>query len=96
VNFDAPNIYHLYYADEHGTPGSVMTTFPFGGIPRGRRGVGEVGAIEFAVPKGSLGYWRARLQAAGVTGISDGLAFGEARLSFDGPDGDGFALVERA
>ena len=67
VNFDAPEIYHLYYGDEVGTPGSVMTYFPYGDIPRGKRGVGEVGVTEFAVPKESLGYWKARLADRGAS-----------------------------
>jgi len=96
VNFDAPDVYHLYYGDEIGTPGSVMTYFPFGQMPQGRRGAGEVGITEFAVPAGSLPYWADRLSAKGVSGLEHGTAFGEARLSFDGPDGDGFALVESA
>ena len=71
-----------------------MTTFPFGQMPNGRRGAGEVGVTEFAVPKGSLGFWTEHLQAQGVTGLAEDSAFGEARLSFDGPHGDGLALVE--
>ena len=94
VNFDAPEVYHLYYGDEVGTPGSVMTYFPFGSMPRGRRGTGEVGVTEFAVPHGSLGFWKDHLASKGVTGLAEDTAFGENRLSFDGPDGDGFALVE--
>lgn len=94
VNFDAPEVYHLYYGDERGTPGSVMTYFPFGQMPKGARGVGEVGTTEFAVPKGSLGYWQDRLVAHGVLGLRRDSFLGEARLAFDGPDGDSFALVE--
>jgi glyoxalase family protein len=94
VNFDAPEVYHLYYGDEVGTPGSVMTYFPFGQMPRGTRGTGEVGVTEFAVPQGALPYWQERLAAHGVSGLALGEAFGETRLAFDGPDGDGFALVE--
>ncbi|MCO6384911.1 VOC family protein [Oceanicola sp. 502str15] len=94
VNFDAPEVYHLYYGDEVGTPGSVMTYFPFGNMPKGRRGTGEVGTTEFAVPKGALGYWKERLAARGVTGLRESAFLGESRLGFDGPDGDGFALVE--
>ncbi len=94
VNFDAPDVYHLYYGDEIGTPGSVMTYFPFGHMPQGRRGAGEVGVTEFAVPTGSLPFWANHLSSKGVTGLSESTAFGEARLSFDGPDGDSFALVE--
>ena len=94
VNFDAPEVYHLYYGDEVGTPGSVMTYFPFGQMPQGARGIGEVGTTEFAVPIGSLPFWEKRLAEKGVTGLASSSTFGEARLSFDGPDGDGFALVE--
>ncbi|MEM6373017.1 MAG: VOC family protein [Pseudomonadota bacterium] len=94
VNFDAPEVYHLYYGDAVGTPGSVMTTFPFGQMPRGTRGTGEVGVTEFAVPQGALPYWRARLADAGVAGLAEDSFLGETRLTFDGPDGDGLALVE--
>jgi glyoxalase family protein len=94
VNFDAPDVYHLYYGDETGTPGSVMTYFPFPNIRRGRPGTGEVGTTLFSVPKGSLGYWQERLAKLKVDGLKGEEAFGEKRLHFAGPDGDGFALVE--
>ena len=96
VNFDAPDVYHLYYGDEIGTPGTVMTYFPFPHIARGRPGTGEVGTTVFAVPQGSLPYWADRLTKKGVTGVTPSESFGEKRLSFTGPDGDGFALVETA
>ena len=69
VNFDAPDVYHLYYADEVGTPGSVMTYFPFPNIGKGRPGVGEVGTTVFSVPEGTLGYWKERFEKEGVTGL---------------------------
>ncbi|MEM9710261.1 MAG: VOC family protein [Pseudomonadota bacterium] len=94
VNFDAPEVYHLYYGDEVGTPGSVMTYFPFGAMPRGSRGAGEVGVTEFAVPEGSLDFWSERLGRKGLSDLGRDTAFGENRLSFEGPDGDSFALVE--
>jgi len=94
VNFDAPDVYHLYYGDETGTPGSVMTYFPFPHILKGRRGTGAVSETAFAVPTGSLDYWRDRLSLAGVAGVEDVEQFDEKRLRFLGPDGDGFALVE--
>ncbi len=94
VNFDAPEVYHLYYGDEIGTPGSVMTYFPYGMIQRGKRGIGEVGLTEFAVPEGALPFWAERLAAAGVEKLDHQTSFGEQRLHFDGPDGDDFALVE--
>jgi glyoxalase family protein len=94
VNFDAPDVYHLYYGDEVGTPGSVMTYFPFPHIAKGSRGAGEVGETVFSVPKGSLGYWTERLGSRGVTGLRAEESFGEKTLRFAGPDGDGFALAE--
>ncbi len=94
VNFDAPEVYHLYYGDAVGTPGSVMTYFPFPDIGGRRKGAGEVGQTVFAVPEGSLAFWRERLAARGVPDLADGESFGARRLSFTGPDGDEFALVE--
>ncbi|MFC3325848.1 VOC family protein [Mesorhizobium cantuariense] len=94
VNFDAPDVYHLYYGDEAGTPGSVMTYFPFPDIGKGRHGVGEVGTTVYSVPEGTLAYWEKRFADEGVTGLSRDETFGEKRLAFAGPDGDGFALVE--
>ncbi|GAA0787396.1 ring-cleaving dioxygenase [Roseibium denhamense] len=94
VNFDAPDVYHLYYGDETGTPGSVMTYFPFGQMPTGTRGSGEVGVTEFAVPHGSLGFWTDRLASHAVAGLNKDRFLGEDRLTFSGPDGDSFALVE--
>ncbi|MCG8271506.1 VOC family protein [Aquamicrobium sp. NLF2-7] len=94
VNFDAPDVYHLYYADEVGTPGSVMTYFPFPHIGKGRPGVGEVGTTVYAVPRGSLGFWEGRLGDAGVAELARQERFGEQRLTFAGPDGEGLALVE--
>lgn len=94
VNFDAPDVYHLYYGDAVGTPGSVMTYFPFPNAVRGRPGAGEVGTTAFSVPKGSLEAWADRLSTEGVNGMTRGTRFGEDVLAFSGPDGDGFALVE--
>jgi glyoxalase family protein len=96
VNFDEPSVYHLYYGDDQGAPGSVMTYFPFPHIAPGRPGTGEVGETVFAAPKGSLPFWAKRLADLGVSGLKADEAFGEKRLHFAGPDGDGFALVEVA
>ncbi len=94
VNFDSPDVYHLYYGDEVGTPGSVMTYFPFPHIAPNHPGAGEVGETYFAVPKGSLGYWKGRLEGLDVTGLSETEVFGEKRLRFNGPDRDAFSLIE--
>jgi len=61
VNFDDPGTYHLYYGDHAGTPGTILTFFPWPGASRGRHGAAQVTEITFAVPRGSIGYWAARL-----------------------------------
>ncbi|MFC5586429.1 ring-cleaving dioxygenase [Nitratireductor kimnyeongensis] len=94
VNFDAPDVYHLYYANGTGQPGTVMTYFPFPNIVSGRRGAGEVGTTVYAVPENSLDYWEQRLSEKGASNIFREGRFGEKRLLFDGADGDGFAIVE--
>ncbi len=94
VNFDAPDVYHLYYGDAQGTPGTVMTYFPFPLAARGKKGTGEVGTTAFSVPKGSLPEWAGRLAQLGVDGLKSGERFGDQVLAFEGPDGDEFALVE--
>ncbi len=94
VNFDAPDVYHLYYGDADGTPGTVMTYFPFPHAARGRPGTGEVGTTAFAIPKGSAKVWAERLGTFEVEDLATDTRFGEVRVTFKGPDGDGFALVE--
>jgi glyoxalase family protein len=94
VNFDAPDVYHLYYGDETGSPGTVMTYFPFPNAVRGRNGVGEVGRTSFSILRGSSQAWLDRLATFEVQGVSQDMRFGEKRVLFDGPDNDLFALVE--
>ena len=94
VNFDAPDVYHLYYGDAQGTPGTVMTYFPFPRAARGQPGTGEVGVTNFAVPQGATGWWSRHLADHGVAGLALSDSFGVPRLAFRGPDGDGFALIE--
>jgi glyoxalase family protein len=95
VNFDAPDVYHLYYANGGAEPGSVMTYFPFPLIVPGVRGSGEVTTSVFAVPEGSLGFWQERLSAYAVHGIGIGERFGTRWLRFEGSEGDSFALTEQ-
>ena len=91
VNFDAPDVYHLYYGDEAGTPGSVMTYFPFPNIARRHPGTGEVGETVFAVPEGTLDFWRDRLSAVSH---AEAQRFGQHYLTFQGPDGDSLSVTE--
>jgi glyoxalase family protein len=66
VNFDDPQTYHLYYGDEVGTPGSIMTFFPWPGARRGRIGSGQVAVTSFAISPGALGFWLERLVRHGI------------------------------
>src|SRR4249920_1984906 len=63
VNFDNHHVFHFYYGDEHGTPGTIWTTFPYKGyrVPQGRKGAGQINETAFTVPAGTLGEWRGRL-----------------------------------
>ena len=62
INFDDPGTYHLYFGNEGGSPGSILTFFPWPGIPRGIVGNGQVSSTAFAVPDGSVDFWTARLR----------------------------------
>jgi glyoxalase family protein len=68
INFDNPNVYHFYYGDERGSPGTIWTTFPYKGrgVQPGRHGAGQITTTTFSVPVSSLEFWRARLQQAGA------------------------------
>src|SRR5215510_1636501 len=65
VNFDNHHVYHFYYGDERGTPGTIWTTFPYKGhgVPVGKEGAGQIAVTSFSVPAGSLEFWRSRLSA---------------------------------
>ncbi len=93
VNQDAPDTYHLFYADGAGTPGTDLTFFPWPEMDPVTPGVGLVMEVVFAVPPGSLGYWRDRLLANGVTPGDEEPRFGERRLPFRDPHGLPLALV---
>src|SRR5262245_1877423 len=67
VNFDDPGTYHFYFGDEHGTPGSILTFFPWEGIGRGQTGTGMATEIGYSVPAGSLDFWTDRFKARNVT-----------------------------
>ncbi|MEX2089061.1 MAG: VOC family protein, partial [Bacteroidota bacterium] len=65
VNFDAPDVYHLYYGDEIGRPGTILTFFPLPNAARGKRGVGEIEAVSLTVPVSSMGFWAEHLSRHG-------------------------------
>lgn len=96
VNFDAPDVYHFYYADAAGTPGSVMTFFPFSGMPEGAPGVGQATITQYKVPVGALDFWERRLSDAGAKLLARETVFAEERLIARDDQGLLFALVETA
>ena len=89
VNFDAPEAYHLYFGDEQGSPGSILTWFEFAGVGPGRAGAGMIHTIELGVASdASLDFWAQRLSAKGY-----GTERGERFLRFEDYDGLAFEVV---
>ena len=93
VNFDAPDVYHLYYGDEAGRPSSLLTFFPWKGVARGRQGTGLTTATAFSVPETSLGWWHTRLRDRGVDVDAPRSRAGEEVLTLRDPDGMVLELV---
>lgn len=93
VNFDDPQSYHFYYGDREGTPGTILTFFPWPGARAGRQGVGQTGLVSLAVPRESLSWWVERLTAHGVRYDTPRTRFGLRTLAFHDPDGLPLELV---
>ena len=93
INFDAPDVYHLYYGDETGSPGSILTFFPYGTIPRGRKGAGQLTHTAFSVPVSSTQFWLDRLQQFQIAHSMPTRRFSETYLRFEDFDGMGIELV---
>ena len=93
VNFDDPGTYHLYYGDQVGRPGTILTFFPWEHAAPGRGGVGFAQQTAFRVPASSIGYWTHRFIEHGVEHEALEKSFGEPRLSFTDPDGMSLAMV---
>jgi len=93
VNYDDPQTYHLYYGDELGHPGTILTFFPWPGAPRGRTGTGQVTGIAFTIPDASLGFWADRLKAHKVEYTGPGHRFDEEVIGLRDADGLQLELV---
>jgi glyoxalase family protein len=93
VNFDDPSTYHFYYGDETGSPGTILTFFPWTNAPAGRRGVGETRQTAFRVPLRSIGYWTQRFFEKGILHQTLEKCFGQPVLPFTDQDGMALALV---
>ncbi len=96
VNFDDPETYHFYYGDKVGTPGTILTFFPWENITTGRRGARQVTEIGYSVPQGSLDFWQRRFEKHNVIYNKVSEKFGESYLTFLDPDGLKFELIEAA
>jgi glyoxalase family protein len=95
VNFDNHNVYHFYYGNELGNPGTIWTTFPYKGygVRIGSKGAGQVVATSFSVPAASMPFWRERLRAADVRIAELEPRLGEEVIRFDDPSGLIFELI---
>lgn len=93
INFDAPDVYHLYYGDESGSPGSIMTFFPFRNMKSGTLGHGQTKATTFSIPKGSVEYWLKRFEKLQVAYEKPVRRFDEMVISFRDHDGLRLELV---
>jgi len=93
VNFDDPKTYHFYFGDEKGTPGSILTFFPWERVKKGKNGVGMATEIGYSVPEGSLDFWKKRFEKNGVEFGKTREQFGEKFLPFRDPDGLNLKLV---
>lgn len=94
VNFDAPEVYHFYYGDDRGTPGSILTFFPYEGLVRGRHGKGMLNTTAFSVPQASMDFWMSRLNRFGVPHKTPQERFDdEVTMYFEDKDGLGLELV---
>jgi len=96
VNFDDPGSYHFYFGDDAGSPGTILTFFPWPGATRGSAGVGEVTQTAFSVPLSSLDYWEKRLVDDGQLVERSGKRFEEEVLTFPDPDGMKIEIVGHA
>lgn len=96
VNFDDPGTYHFYFADAAGTPGTVLTFFPWQNVRRGAPGNGAANAVAYQAPTGSLGFWQETLQRQAISTQPIEQRFGADVLAFDDPDGMRIELVEGA
>lgn len=93
VNFDDPGTYHLYFGDDAGSPGTILTFFPWPDAYGGTPGIGETRITSFSAPEGSLDYWEKRLLDAGLPAErTEGFA-GEPTLLFPDPDGMKLEIV---
>jgi len=94
VNFDDPGTYHLYFGNEGGKPGTIITFFPWPDADQGKIGGGQVGVTSYVIPKGAMGFWEKRLEKFNIS-FTKTERFGEQYIAFDDPHGLHLEIVER-
>lgn len=94
INFDAPEVYHLYFGNEIGSPGTIITFFPWENSRKGKVGGGQVGYTTYVVPADAFDFWRERLAKLNVA-FTQTSRFGEQYLQFEDPDGLKLEIVAR-
>lgn len=93
VNFDDPGTYHFYFGDEMGSPGTILTFFPWETISKGKQGTGMATEIGYSVQGNSLAFWTDRLKSFHIKITGSGIRLGEKYLSFEDPDGLPLTLI---
>jgi len=93
INFDAPDVYHLYYGNENGAPGTILTFFPYPGIPQGRKGKGQLTVTSFSIAENAMDYWMKRLEKFKIPYEGPQQRFDELVIYFEDHDGLGLELV---
>ena len=94
INFDAPEVYHLYFGNEIGSPGTIITFFPWENSRKGKVGGGQVGFTTYVVPVDAFDFWKERLAKLNVN-AEQTTRFGEQYLQFADPDGLKLEIVAR-
>ncbi len=93
VNFDDPSVYHLYYGNETGTPGSILTFFPWSRLQQGYPDRGQAIAIAFSIPPSSLDFWTDYLDEHDIDFMNPFSRFGKEVIGLQDPDGLHLELV---
>ncbi|MGK7368568.1 MAG: ring-cleaving dioxygenase [Candidatus Halalkalibacterium sp. M3_1C_030] len=96
VNFDDPSVYHLYYGDETGSPGTILTFFPWSHVQQGHPDQGQAIAISFSIPPRSAGFWMEYLDEEGISYVEPFTRFGKEIIGVQDPDGMHLELVADA
>lgn len=94
VNFDRPEVYHLYFGNKQADPGTIITFFPWKNLANGRIGTKQVGVTSYVIPPNSSDFWERRLQAKNIP-TTKANRFNETYIQLKDPDGLEIELVER-